>query len=93
MTVTSAACKASAAALRCGAADGGSVADRAGPIVRSPPGPRRWYARLCSPPRGTSNATRARPRAAYARRAPRGAHVLRIQLDRRRHLWILCRLC
>ena len=82
MTVTSAACKASAAALRCGAADGGSVADRAGPIVRSPPGPRRWYARLCSPP---DPARRLRAKSATG--------CARIQLDRRRHLWILCRLC
>ena len=94
MTVTSAACKASAAALRCGAADGGSVADRAGP--------RRLYARLPGLDDGTLASARLptpgdveRDARAPARRlrAKSATGCARIQLDRRRHLWILCRLC
>lgn len=80
--MTSAACKASAAALRCGAADGGSVADRAGPIVRSPPGPRRWYARLCSPPDPGGRRTRgarARARAPPTREERHGVRTYTIR--------------
>ena len=92
MTVTSAACKASAAALRCGAADGGSVADRAGPIVRSPPGlddGTLASARLPTP----GDVERDARAPARRLRAKSATGCARIQLDRRRHLWILCRLC
>ena len=80
--MTSAACKASAAALRCGAADGGSVADRAGP--------RRLYARLPGlddgtlasarlPTPGSSNATRARARAPPTREERHGVRTYTIR--------------